>query len=489
MMRRNTMMGFGLAFSLLLGRPLFAQVTEANANPAHEKIKKEAESYYKQGNYPKTIELTTQVIGQNQRDDVAHYLRGSAEVEEGLRRNNSPMVRQGIADARKAIELNGKEHMDYYLPYLYGMAVLSQVEGRKEHAEVAIKVAGDVLNLANITDDQKANVLYQRARAQTTLGKPAEAAKDFEQALKFNSMHMGAFLGAAQAHAAAGDFAAAERQFNKAITTFPNNPMVYNDRGMFHQQRKEYDKALSDFTRVIELDKNAFYAYTNRGFTLMEQGDPQAAVNDFDRSLAIQPGQALVYSLRGTAELRQGKLSAAIADCRKVVELDPNNPTAKSDLGFALFFAQDYAGAAKQFEAATKANNKDLKHVYSWELMSLQQAKSSVNIQQKFAPLLPSDPQKWDWPDQVLAYQLGRMTDDQLLARTNSENQEDGQAQLCEAHFFIGERMLTSGDTQQAIAHFRKALETGVKHLSAYRGSEMALKHLNVATTSQNVPR
>ncbi len=299
---------------------------------------------------------------------------------------------------------------------------------------------------------------------------------------------MGAVLGAAHAHAAAGDFAKADQQFSQAIAKFPNNPVVYNDRGMFHQQRKQYDKALADFTRVIELDKNAYYAYTNRGFTLMEQGDPQAAVSDFDRSLAIQPKQAMVYSFRGTAELAQGKLNEAAADYRKVVELDPNNPVAKADLGFALFFAQDYAGAAKQFEAATQAN-KDLKHIYPWELVALGRAKRGADVRQKFASLLPSDPQKWDWADQILAYQLGRMTEDQLLANTKGENQEVSQAQLCEAQFFIGEQLLTSGDTQQAVAHFRKALETGVKHLSAYRGSEMALKKLNVATTSQNLPR
>src|SRR5690242_3252702 len=102
-------------------------------------------------------------------------------------------------------------------------------------------------------------------------------------------MHMGAFLGAAHAYAAAGDMAKANQQFNKPITTFPNNPVVHNDRGMFRQQQKQFHQALADFTRVIELKSDAYYAYTNRGFTLMEQGDPQAAETDFDRSLSLVP--------------------------------------------------------------------------------------------------------------------------------------------------------------------------------------------------------
>ena len=483
---RKSLLFLSVAVALSCGQTLEAQVTEANANPAHEKIKSEAESFYKQGKYQQTIDLTSQVITQNPKDDVAFYLRGSAKVEMGIRSNNTEMVRQGIADAREAIGLNGQEHTDYYLPYLYGMSNLSQLEGRKEHAEVALQVATQVLNLANVKEDQKANVLYHKARTQTLLGKHAEAAQDFEQALRFNSMHMGAFLGLAHAYAAAGDFAKAEQQFTKGISTFPNNPVVYNDRGMFRQQRKQFDQALADFTRVIELKKDAYYAYTNRGFTLMEQGDPQAAESDFDRSLALLPNQAMVHSFRGTARLAQGKLAEATADYQKVAQLDPNNPVAKADLGFALFFQENYPLAAQQFDAATKAN-KELKHLHPWHLVAVRKSQPQANYQQKFAPMLETDPQKANWADMVLGYQLGRITEEQLLAGTDGENAEVSKAQKCEAYFFIGQQMALAGNAQAAAENFRKATETKVSHLSAYRGSEMALKKLNIATSSRTL--
>jgi lipoprotein NlpI len=482
MMRRIPVLALGVGLALLFGKPLSAQVSEANANPAHEKIKAEAENFYKQGNYPKTIELTTQVLDQNKKDDVAFYLRGSAKVEQGLRTNNTDLVRQGIADAREAISLNGQKKMDYYLPYLYGMSSLSQLESRKEHAEVGIQVASQVLNLTQINEDQKANVLYQRARANAILGKHADAAKDYEQALRFNSMHMGAYLGAAHAYANAGDAAKAERQFNQAIQAFPNQPIVYNDRGMYHQQRKEFDKANADFTRVIELKKDAYYAYTNRGFTLMEQGDHEAAENDFDRSLALQPNQAMVHSFRGTARLAQGKIAEATADYQKVVQLDSANPVAKADLGFALFFAENYAGAAQQFAAATKADG-ELKHLHPWHYVSLKRSQPQANVTQQFTEVLETDPEKSDWADHVLGYLLGRIAEAQLLETTKGDDAETSKAQACEAHFFIGQKKAIEGNQQEAIAHFKKSMETNVSHLSAYRGSEMALKRLNVAIT------
>jgi lipoprotein NlpI len=299
-------------------------------------------------------------------------------------------------------------------------------------------------------------------------------------------MHMGAFLGSAHAYAAAGDFAKADSQFNKAIQTFPNNPIVHNDRGMYRQQRKQFDEALADFTRVVELKNDAYYAFTNRGFTLMEQGNPQAAESDFDRSLAILPNQAMVFSFRGTARLAQGKINEAAADYQKVVQLDPNNPVAKADLGFVLFFQENYAAAAKQFEAATKAN-KELKHLHPWHLVALRRSEPQADVQQKFVPVLETDPQKWDWADQVLAFQLGRITAEQLLESTQGDNADVTKAQQCEAHFFIAQQLALAGNASEAAAEFKKAVDTKVSHLSAYRGSEMALKRLNIATSSRNL--
>ncbi len=486
---RKTLLLFGAG--LMLGQTLqleqmaFAQVTKENANPAHEKIKTEADNHYKKGEYAKTIELSSQVIQLNEKDDVAYYLRGSANVELGLRTRNIKFVRDGIGDARKAIELNGQKHINYYLPYIYGMSSLSVLEGRNEHAEVAVQVAGQVLNLAQITEDEKANLLYQRARTQTQLGKHNEAAQDFEAALRFNSMHMGAFLGSAHAYASAGNFPKAEQQFDKAIQTFPNNPIVHNDRGMFRQQRKKFAEALADFTRVVELQKNAYYAYTNRGFTLMEQGNPQAAEADFNSSLQIEPDQAMVYSFRGTARLEQGKLADATADYQKVVQLDPNNPVAKADLGFALFFAENYNGASQQFEAATKIN-KGLKHLYPWHLVALQQSRASVNLSEKFTPVLKKEVKEWDWADQLLAYQLGHLKEDQLLESTKGDDVKVTLAQQCEAYFFIAQKYASEGNMQQAVAYFRKSVETNVKNLSAYRGAQGALKRLNIATSNRN---
>jgi lipoprotein NlpI len=131
--------------------------------------------------------------------------------------------------------------------------------------------------------------------------------------------------------------------------------------------------------------------------------------------------------------------------------------------------------------------NPELKHLHPWHLVAVRKSQPQVNYQQRFAPMLESDPQKANWADMVLGYQLGKVTEEQLLSATEGDNSEVTNAQRCEAYFFIGQQMALEGNAQAAAESFRKATETKVSHLSAYRGSEMALKRLNIATSSRNI--
>ena len=67
-------------------------------------------------------------------------------------------------------------------------------------------------------------------------------------------------------------------RFTYAVQAVPNNPLIYNNRGMFFQNTGKSQQAVADFTRAIELDKSYTVAYTNRGFAAMSQGNAAAAI-------------------------------------------------------------------------------------------------------------------------------------------------------------------------------------------------------------------
>jgi lipoprotein NlpI len=460
---------------------LQAQVTPENANPEHEKIKSQAERAYQAGNFAEAIVLAERVIKLNAKDDVAYYLRGSAKVELGLREMDAKTLREGIADARHAISLGGQDHIDYYLPYLYGMTQLAGMEDKPEHAEVSIQVATQIVALENIPGPQKANMLFQRARAHEMINQLDKALADFEEALKVNPNHVGARLAAGHLYVRQGQLDKAEAHFTKAVETFPNDARVYNDRGTFYQRSGKHELAIQDFTKVIEIDKEAYFGYMNRAFTRIEMGEAKAAETDLDRALSLQPKRPELYSLRGTARLAQGLLGEAQQDYRMVVELDSKNAIARGDLGFAQFFAGDYRGATESFTAAITADER-LQHLNPWLYVALAFSGQQTQADARVAKILEKDQAEWKWADRMLAMLTGKISEEELIGSIVGDDERIKNAQRCEAHYFLGQKALKEGRSDAAAEHFKKSLAAETKDLSAYRGSQFALERLEIAT-------
>lgn len=448
---------------------------QPRVNPQHERLKTDADQAYQKGNYSQTVQLTSQVLSQNSSDHVAYYLRGSARIELAIRSQSVQQIRVGIRDARMAISLAGSKNPMYYFPYLYGMTNLSAMEQRPEHARVAVTVASQVLTVAGLKAVEKSNLYYQRGNAQVVLKKFREAAADFSATLKLNGSHLGAHLGAADAYKKAGDHKKAMAAYSAAVKAFPNNPLVFNNRGMAHQQQNQLQKAITDFTRALELNGKYYHAQTNRGYCLLLSGDAEAAETDFTASLKVNSSQAIAYNLRATSRLRQNKLSETIKDQRQVLRLNPRSPSAYAELGFSLFFSADYANAEKAFAQAMVLDPKNHRHVIPWRFLALERTgrkKAAVKSFSKSGTLT-------NWVDILASFLAGNVKEEALLKSINAKEATTKLAQICEAQFFIGQRKLISGRVAGAthrVIHFEKAVATKQQDLSAYQGARLALK-------------
>uniref|UniRef100_A0A7C4LLL1 Tetratricopeptide repeat protein n=1 Tax=Schlesneria paludicola TaxID=360056 RepID=A0A7C4LLL1_9PLAN len=464
------------------GWPVGAQPTlppnilpRSQANPEHERLKQDAEIAYQNSDFARCIDLTGRVLAQNPRDHVALYLRASARVELGALQRNVKEVRAGIEDAREAMRHGGLDQINYYLPYFYGMTALSQLEGRKDHAQVVVTYAAKLLARADLSPEEKANLLYQRATAYVALQELEAAAKDFRAAAVEMPSHLGARLGLADVYVQMQQPAKAEAAFTAAVESAPDNPLVYNNRGMFFQQEGKLREARNDFSKALELNPNFAVAYTNRGFVAMSEGDPFAAEADFTSSLKIDPNQPMVYSLRGTARLAQGNPQGCLADYNHVLRFDPRNPVAQADAGFAKYLAGDYAGAAAAFAQAV-ATDANLRYLNPWRYWALVKAGQADAANAQLSRMLSQPPQDKDWIDTVLRFLAGQLDEQRLLAAIEQQDGPLRDAQLCEAHFFLAEKKSREGDSPAATRHYQQALDTKQVHLSAYRGAMYALK-------------
>lgn len=458
-----------------------------DVNPEHENTKKEAEQAYRSAQFTKVEQLTSKVISENSKDHVALYLRGSARVELGIRTKDTAKIRQGIGDCRGAILHDTQEQSMYYLPYLYGMSNLARLENRPQHADVAIEVANSTLNGTEIRGEDRANILYQRAYAKQSKSDFDGAITDYRAAVKEFPAHLGAHVAMAEALVKAGKTEEAKASFAAALETFPDSPLIFNNRGMFYQQQNMHDEAVQDFTAALKQDANYYTSYTNRGFSLMQLGNPSAAVIDFNESLKRNPKQVEVYRLRASANLAQGKSDAAIQDYQEMLKLNPGRAVAKAELGFAQFFSGQYQEAFDSFTAAKKMDA-GLRYVDPWRYLALSRLGQEDKAKTLFNDSLQKIAVQRDWIDSLIAYQAGviEMRDLQASMSQNDENMK--KSQQCEADFFTAHRMLKENEGARAREHFQKAIESGKKHLSAYRGARYALKEFETASSDDTSP-
>lgn len=122
-------------------------------------------------------------------------------------------------------------------------------------SEIAIARYSELLYRTNLTDEQKAQLLYDRGVLYDSLGLSTLARIDF----------------------------------NRTLNLKPDLPEVYNFLGIHYTLMQQYDKAYEMFDAVLDLKAEHEYAYLNRGIALYYGQRPQLAEQDFDAFLALAP--------------------------------------------------------------------------------------------------------------------------------------------------------------------------------------------------------
>jgi lipoprotein NlpI len=114
-------------------------------------------------------------------------------------------------------------------------------------SEIAIARLTDVIQRAEITDVQRAELYYDRGVIYDSVGLRSLARLDFNRALRLK----------------------------------PNFVDAYNFLGIHYTQLQEFNQAYEAFDSAIDLDSKHEYAYLNRGIALYYGGRPELSIDDF----------------------------------------------------------------------------------------------------------------------------------------------------------------------------------------------------------------
>jgi len=143
------------------------------------------------------------------------------------------------------------------------------------------------------------------------------------------------------------NWAAAEKEFKRAIELSPNNSDAHTYYSWFLAPMERYDQAIAESKLAQRADPQSGFAAFSVGaaFVFARQWDP--AIEQLHRAIEIDPNFWFSHCFLGRAYEQKGKLPEAIVEFQRAVELEKDNAETWSGLGRAYALSGNRAEAQK----------------------------------------------------------------------------------------------------------------------------------------------
>ena len=229
----------------------------------------------------------------------------------------------------------------------------------------------------------QSQLLHNRARVLSALGRLDEAQADFERLLAWDPNYVEYHTDRANLARRRGDLDTALAEYDRAVAVSPPLPDLFYNRATVRTQAGLAQEALEDLDLVLEMEPDTLHARLARGTLRLEQGDVAGALADARAGIAAHPGHAALHCLLALGlgcdreartafaraleldpgfmpalvngavlEFELGEPGAAVTMLTRALELGGDDPDVLFNRGFALQATGDLAGAARDFERA-----------------------------------------------------------------------------------------------------------------------------------------
>ena len=131
------------------------------------------------------------------------------------------------------------------------------------------------------------------------------------------------------------NFAAADREFRRAIDLNPNDAQAHEIYSLFLKSMGRFDEALAQSNRAIELSPMEPYSRANAGSLLALMKNYDAAMGQFETAVHLNPQLPYVWQRLGPVLVMQGKDQEAIAALEKARDYSGGGQDKLACLGYA----------------------------------------------------------------------------------------------------------------------------------------------------------
>lgn len=339
-----------------------------------------------------------------------------------------------FADAARAALENARTLEPEDFSWHYYLGVLHRRQGRLEAACQSFRRALELR-----PDDLATQV--RLGRALLDAGRPEEAVPHFQNALGIDPDSAAAHAGLGHAAAVQEDPSLAIRHLSRAVELQPAATALHHQLGLAHRRLGDMEKARKHLAQNtyqpvvfpdplmdhLTLQLKSARAFLKRGNQALTENRIDAALEHYRRGVEIDPRDPLLRYNLATALAEAGRRRQSIVQLRTAVDLDPGYRDAHYNLAVALGRDGDHDAAAHHFEQAYRIDPGDHDSHLDWAL-----ALVAAKQQQRAIEELRS-----------------------VVSAAASERP----AVAARAAAQLGALAAAEGEGEEAVAHFRRAVE------------------------------
>jgi tetratricopeptide (TPR) repeat protein len=174
--------------------------------------------------------------------------------------------------------------------------------------------------------------------------------------MRAGSANIAAIYADAERALAQRDYRGAHAFCIRILELDPGNARAYFLLGILAGDHGNIAKALELMDRAIGFDAGVSRYHAHRARYLLALQRVREAYEAAVRAQALGPSDGLTFDTVGVVLSRVGAHEEAVAPFSRAVERSPGNPSYQYNLGAALQFAGDFAGAERAYRAALAAD-------------------------------------------------------------------------------------------------------------------------------------
>jgi tetratricopeptide (TPR) repeat protein len=236
---------------------------------------------------------------------------------------------------------------------------------------------------------------------------PANASWHFDKALALDALE---------------NYEEAVREYKTALECNPDDVEILNCLAVDYTRMRLYDLAMDTFERIHQLAPDFEPAYCNSIITAAEMDHHEQAEQIFYMAQQLDPNCPMCFYNMGNSLFVRGEYKRAIWCWQRTASLDHNHPEINHRIAQAYWASSQFEQARKHFLAELRMNASSIAAMYDFGLLLLELGETE-SAKEKFHRILEFDPD------------------------------------FAHAWHYLGEVHLNSGNHEEAVRHFKTAIE------------------------------